>query len=432
MNRKQKRLALITEARTLAEKAQAENRDLTEDEQARALAIKSEVAELDRLIKADDEARAALKAITEAETEETDDETPTPGQKADRIEVRDRPKAPLSIGDAFVKGDAYKAFQKAHPSGLGAGSRAHLERTRVGDLNDALGRKALITTADAHIPNLRYPTLDLVDRPELTLLDVIGRGTMAGAFEYLQVTGVTRNAAIVPEATGAVDEETGEDLDPLKPISEFQTAIADAKPYTYADGYEVTTQMMSDAPALATFLNSEIPYSINTVIANKLLHGTGTNGEPRGIYNTTGVQQQAFVTDALTSIRKGISRIRRVGGQVTAVLVSPELDEALDLLKDTTGRYLGQGPWGTGPGTVWGRPRIVEEQLSGTNDTILGDFRTIALLDREGLSIEAFTQHKDYAQRNKVYVRAELRAGQVIWRPNRLAIVKISDGGGIQ
>ena len=46
------------------------------------------------------------------------------------------------------------------------------------------------------------------------------------------------------------------------------------------------------------------------------------------------------------------------------------------------------------------------------------------LLDHEGLSVVAFNQHKDYAQRNMVYVRAELRGGVVIWRPNRLALVK--------
>ena len=45
-------------------------------------------------------------------------------------------------------------------------------------------------------------------------------------------------------------------------------------------------------------------------------------------------------------------------------------------------------------------------------------------LDREGLAIEAFNQHLDFAARTRVYVRAELRAGVVIWRPNRLVVVK--------
>ncbi len=431
MNRKQKRLALITEAKGIAAKAQAENRDLTADEIERATAIKSEVADLDDQIKAEDEAREALKAVVAADTD--DDEAQTAGvvggAKASGVQVVDRQEKrdALVLGEAFVKSTAYEAFRKAHPSGVGNGSNVALGRVHVGSADQVIpGRKAdLLATPLAHIPNLRYPTIDVIDRPRLTLLDVISRGSMAGNFEYLQVTGVTRRAAIVAEATGATDEDGG-DADPLKPISTFTTSLADAKAYTYADGYEITTQMLSDAPALATFLNSEIPYSISAVLEDKILNGTGTNGEPKGIRNTTGVQAQAFVTDALTSIRKAISKVTRVGGQVTAVMVSPELDEELDLLKDTTGRYLGQGPWGTGPGTVWGRPRIVSEKLSGSKDAILGDFSTVALLDREGLSIEAFNQHKDFAQRNKVYVRAELRAGQVIWRPNRLVIAKVA------
>jgi hypothetical protein len=35
----------------------------------------------------------------------------------------------------------------------------------------------------------------------------------------------------------------------------------------------------------------------------------------------------------------------------------------------------------------------------------------------------ALNQHADYARRNLVYVRAELRAEQVIWKPNRLIVV---------
>ncbi|MGM7422978.1 phage major capsid protein, partial [Cellulosimicrobium sp. CpK407] len=412
MNRKAQRLALIKEARTIAEKAQAESRDLTESEVERAKAIQTEVADLDRLIKADDEARAALKAVTAAEPDEDrDDDAPDDTDtKSSRTQVTDRREKAdaLALGQAFVKSEAYQRFRKAFPSGVGTGSAVRIERERVGDM------KALIGTPVARIQPIRYPTLDMIDRPRLTLLDIISRGEMAGAFEYVQITGVNRGAKIVSEATDAGDGNE------LKPLSDFTTALADAKPYTYADGYDVTNDLLADAPAFATFLNTELEYSLKSEIEDKLLNGTGTNGEPRGILNTTGVQNQAFDVDQVRSVRKGITKVTRLGGQVTAVVMSPEDDEAWDLLQDDTGRYLGQGPFSSGPGTAWGRPRIVSERLSGTGTAILGDFSTVALLDREGLSIEAFNQHKDYAQRNKVYVRAELRAGQVIWRPNRL------------
>ena len=55
---------------------------------------------------------------------------------------------------------------------------------------------------------------------------------------------------------------------------------------------------------------------------------------------------------------------------------------------------------------------------------IVGDFRQMALLDRSGLTVEAFNQHKDYASRNLTYVRAELRAAQVIWRPANFVVLE--------
>lgn len=53
----------------------------------------------------------------------------------------------------------------------------------------------------------------------------------------------------------------------------------------------------------------------------------------------------------------------------------------------------------------------------------MGEWNQISLLDREGLSILAFNQHSDWARRNLTYVRAELRAMQVIWRPVRFCKV---------
>ena len=92
-------------------------------------------------------------------------------------------------------------------------------------------------------------------------------------------------------------------------------------------------------------------------------------------------------------------------------------------MQDADKRFYGNGPFGIGPSTLWGVPVATSEKIT-KGQALLGDFKQVQLLDREGLSVTAFNQHKDYAQRNLVYVRAELRAGVVIWRPNRLALVK--------
>lgn len=414
MNLREKLKALLAEAAGIATKAKNEKRPFTDDELTRIGELKTETDEVREKIKKADDADAALKAMADS-----DDDAPDAPDDDDRggssTKTRDRTddQHARTFGGRFVKSAAYQAFRKEHPAGVGNGTPVSIGRVKVGTLDEwHNGRKATLTLDVSRTQPIRLPMVDQIVRDRLTLLDLIDRGQTDGNFEYVQVIGVTRNAAVVAEGA-------------LKPLSDMTTELADAKVYTYADGYDVTNQLLADAPAFATYMNGELEYSLDNIVEDKLLNGSGTGGEPKGLLNTTGVQQQAFDTDMVKTIRKAITRVTRLGGQVTAVLMSPEDDEAWDLLKDGNDRYYGAGPFGSGPGTAWGRPRAVSERLT-PGQVILGDFRQIALLDREGLSVLAFNQHKDYAQRNMTYVRAELRAAQVIWRPNRLVVADVA------
>lgn len=411
MSMREQRKQLLDEAARLAKTVEDESREFTDDETARIGEIKSEVDDLDEKIKKADDAAATIKSLADADPEEqvTDDTDVT-------LDATPAGKSRQDFGTAFIKSPEYERFRKDNPSGLGNGSAVHIGRVKAGTMGQWLAHRKTINTDTAHVQNIRMPLVDQADRDRLTLLDLISRGQTGGNFEYVQVVGVDRAAAIVAEGD-------------QKPLSDITTELADAKVFTYADGYEVTNQLLSDAPAFASYLNNELDYSLDAIVEHYLLNGEGTNGEPVGLLNTTGVQQQGFDTDMVTTIRKAITRVTRLGGQVTAVLMSPEDDEAWDLLKDGNDRYYGQGPFGSGPGTAWGRPRAVSERLS-PGQVVLGDFRQIALLDREGLSVQAFNQHADFARRNMVYVRAELRAAQAIWRPNRLVIADVTNGNG--
>src|SRR5690606_6636289 len=111
---------------------------------------------------------------------------------------------------------------------------------------------------------------------------------------------------------------------------------------------------------------------------------------------TTGVLQQAFVTDMPTSIRKAITKLRTTSGaNIRGVLLNPEDDEAWDLLKDSHGDWIGNGPFGQGPGSAWGYERIVSQAIP-VGQALIGDFSTIHLLQKDPLEILAFNQHKDF------------------------------------
>lgn len=419
MNLKTMRAAALKAAQDIAAKAKADGRDLTDDEVQNIDAKIAEVADLDKKIEAAAKSRASIDRLAGlgGGSDEPADEDNAGDADASGM------KAAGTFGERFVKSAAYRGFKKEHESGVGAGTPINIGRVKIGTLDEHFaGVKAPLTSPQAHVQPTRFPTVDQIDRDRLTFLDLISRGTAAGAFEYVQIISVERNAAIVPEATSATDDAA------LKPTSGLTTNMADAKPYTYADGYDVTNQLLSDAPAFASYMNQELGYSLDSLIEDKLLNGTGTNGEPKGLLNTTGVQQAEYaagadVIEQVKAIRRAITRITRLpGGTVQAIVLNPVDAAEVDLLQDSNGRFYGQGPFGSGPGTLWGRP-VVESERVPEGQFILGDFKQIALLDVEGLSVLAFNQHKDYAQRNMTYVRAELRAEQVIWKPSRLLIL---------
>ena len=67
---------------------------------------------------------------------------------------------------------------------------------------------------------------------------------------------------------------------------------------------------------------------------------------------------------------------------------------------------------------------IFDNDLSPSQMRVLTEDLGVQVLDRSGLTVEAFNQHKDYASRNLTYVRAELRAAQVIWRPANFVVLE--------
>lgn len=341
----------------------------------------------------------------------------------------------FGLAQKFIESGEYKAFASSM-----AGAPSNTERqislpsVKLGSYLDVIEQKAALTTGIAHAQPTTYPMIDQTIKEELTLLDLISKGRIAAdALRYVQIVSVTRNAALQPENTGTDPNATpGEGVvpDTLKPLSEMATNVETAHVFGYADGYVVTTQMLSDAPAFATFMDNELRYSIRRVQEEYLLNGSGTNGEPRGILNTTGIQGDTYdgsgaqpVRNLVEKVRTGIRKVREKGGTTTAILLHPEDNEAIDLMKDSNGGYVFGGPAQVGQQMLWGRPRVVSEKIDkGT--VLLGDFKQVAYLDRDGISVEAFNQHEDFARRNLVYVRAEARGLQAVWRPARLLLLE--------
>lgn len=384
--------------KAIVDGAQAEGRDLTDEEITTLDTSKSELEVLQTKAEQVQKSLAYVAGLADSAEHLPDGvDVDTPG-----------PVEAKSIGEAFTSSPAYRAFRKAHPSGVGEGTPVRIGRTLVPG-----GAKATIFTTTTTPDTPRVAPI-FPDKDELTILDLVTTGSMSSnSFEYVAWGDFVSNAAIVPE---------GE----LKPLSDFTTQLKDAKAYTYADGVDVTNQALADEGALRTYLDTELRYAVRDKIEDVLLNGNGVGGQPAGILNTTGVQQQAFDTDVVRTIAQALKKVKLAKGTATAILMSISDAWDLALLQDANKQYYGLGPFGA-PVTprLWGVPIVPSARIpDGT--AVVGDFRQVALLERESLTVEAFNQHKDYAQRNLTYIRAEWRGAQLIWRPGRLAVADLT------
>ena len=403
MDLKAQRAAAIKAAQDII--AAAKGREFTDAEVADLEAKQAEVEDFTaRIERAEKSAAlvARLDSVKEPEPQGAPDEKPAAG----------------GIGDRFVKSAAFKAFREAHPTGVGSGTPIRVEAKGLGGLAElGIGTKATITTDTGQNGPVReggYRDALPSDEPT-TFLDLVTTGTTNVAYsEYAQIVSETDNAAVVPQ---------GE----LKPTSDLATDKQESKAYTYADGFDVTNQTLADDGALVAFMESRIKRHVLGVVEQKLFNGAGAGTEPLGIMNTTGALAQAIDTDAVVTLARALEKFQANNGDTDAqaIVMNPTDIWALRLLKDSNGNYLLGNPLQQGPiPTPWGVPLVRSNKLTA-GTALVGRFDSVNFLQLEPLNVLAFNQHKDYAQRNMVYVRAEMRGRQLFYAPREVVVATV-------
>lgn len=431
--------AVLLEAKSIAEAAENDgDRDFTADERAQITAKMTEAKSLKGKL---DEARgdaATRKAITDL------------GDGIGLNEPRQRqtpsglivPEGGKSLGELYTSAPEYKAMLSSAPSG-NFGEKQRVQSNPTGFKSLVGGQKTLVTGASATQggpfinPDHRglQVGLDLFERP-LVLRDLVTNGTTTSdSLDYVQVVSTTNNAAPVPEATssalptapgtaGALVQNAGGGY---KPESGLTTVRKTANVKTIAHWIPITKRALSDAAQMRTLIDNFLMYGLEEELEDQMIAGDGTGENFTGLANTSGLQTQAFSTDILTTTRKAKTKILVVGrSRPTGWVFNPADAETLDLLKDTTGRFYGDGPFGTTGGlteTLWRTP-VIQSEAVPAGYAYLGDWRKAVLWDREQASITTTDSHADFFVRNIVAILAEMRAAFAFLQPS--AFVKVA------
>jgi HK97 family phage major capsid protein len=426
----------LLEARKITKTAEEDGeRDFTEPESAalrehmaKATEAKGEIEKL----KGNDELKKALADLGDdiALNAKTDED----GRRrtASGFELPERGK---SLGEQFTNSAEYKGLLAQAPNGV-FGKQQRVQSEMVGFKSLVTG--ASDTSGGAFVQNdwrgLQVG-VDAFQRP-LRLRDVVTPGTTTSdTVEYVRVTSVTNNAAPVAEATTAAAPTAPGGAGALvnaagggyKPESGLALAKITTPVKTVAHWMPVTKRALSDAAQIRTLIDAFLRYGLEEELEDQMIQGDNTGENFEGLATVSGVQAQAWDTDALVTLRKAKTKVRTVGRSVAnAYLLNPADVETIDLLTDNENRYYFGGPSGTGSAQpLWNLP-VVETEAVPAGTGYVGDFRKAILWDREQATIQMTDSHLDFFVRNLVAILAEMRAAFGVLQPNAFVEIDLT------
>lgn len=216
-------------------------------------------------------------------------------------------------------------------------------------------------------------------------------------------------------------------------------------PVASVGGYITAPEvMLADLPAVASLINTRLPYKVERAMENGILSFDGTGGAFTGILESAGLQSIAFAdvdgTDnpakKLDLIRKALTKIQwqnmgagaaQGGFDPDGIAMHPSDWEAISMLKDGYGRYYKQDPFATGDGVarVWGLPVSITPAVA-LNKPIVGAWKQGAqLFNRQGVLVELTNSDGTNFTKRLVTIRAARRAGLAVWRPANFVEVNL-------
>lgn len=170
-------------------------------------------------------------------------------------------------------------------------------------------------------------------------------------YKYLRQTEYTNNADVV--APGA-----------LKPTSTTTVESVENELKVIAHLSEpVDIYLLNDNSTLDSFIERQLLWGIQSKLQQLVVAGQEAD-EIQGILTTTGVQQQPFRADAITTLRAAITRLENLGYKAGAFVLNPDDWEAIETARVTSGSFDLGGPIDRGERKAWGAPVVTSPDIA--------------------------------------------------------------------
>lgn len=314
-----------------------------------------------------------------------------------------------SVGHQVISAEALKTFA----SSVEGGKRI------------SIPVKAALTSVDVPdgvVEPQRLPGIDTAPKQRLFIRDLIAPGrTSSSAIFWVQQTGFTNNAKVVPENT-------------QKPYSEIEFTPKITGVSTIAHLFKASKQILDDFAQLQSTVDAEMRYGLKYAEEQEILFGDGTGVHLNGIVPQASAFNPAFTVEQQSGIDD--LRLAMLQAQLARFPASGHVLHFIDwarieLTKDSLGRYILANPAAlTGP-TLWGLPVVATEAAAFQGKFLTGAFNAGAqIFDREDANVVISTENADDFEKNMITIRCEERLALAVKRPEAFVYGSFSTGAG--
>ncbi|MDR5881115.1 phage major capsid protein [Caballeronia sp. LZ032] len=263
--------------------------------------------------------------------------------------------------------------------------------------------------ADGVVQPQRDTTIDVAPKQRLFIRDLITGGrTTAPAIFWVQETGFTNNAAVVPENT-------------KKPESTIAFATKITPVTTIAHLFKASKQIMDDFAQLASLVDAEMRYGLRYVEEQEILFGDGTGAHLHGIVPQASAFNPAFEVangTGIDDLRLAMLQAQLARYPATGFVLHFIDWAKVELTKDSTGQYLFANPLRLASPTLWGLPVVPTETAAFQGKFLTGAFQAGAqIFDREDANVVISSENNDDFEKNMLTVRCEERLALAVKRP---------------
>ena len=326
---------------------------------------------------------------------------------------------PKSIGQMVAESDEFKfATATKNARNMAPVTVGSFHKTNI---VNASGQNQPLVPAD-RLPGIVTP----INR-RLMIRDLLTQNrTSSNLIEFASETLFTNSAGAQGGATSPVGNGEGE----LKPESTLTFQLNNTPVVTIAHFIPASRQILSDAPMLQGYVDGRLRYGLAYKEEDEMLNGDGGAGILNGLVNqatafTGGVTNQT----ALDTILKAFLQISLQNMEATGIVLNPTDWTAIQLLKDTTNRYLFADPHSAVGATVWGRS-VVSTASQTLGQFLAGAFAMACeIFDREDATVRVAEQHADFFVRNMVAILAEERLALAMYRTAAIVKGSVSNAG---